>query len=80
MTGPEHYQEAERLLQGFKNHHGAITVEDGTAEVFAAAQVHATLALAAATALNDNDPGLPVADLKEWREAVGTNIEKGTGR
>jgi hypothetical protein len=41
-TGPEHYRRAEELL-----------ARDGplTGEVLATAQVHATLALAAATAL-----------------------------
>ncbi|MEC4616315.1 hypothetical protein [Tsukamurella tyrosinosolvens] len=47
MNGPEHYAEAEQLL--------AIVDVNGTdprdAAVLAAAQVHATLALAAATAL-----------------------------
>ena len=38
MTGPEHYREAERLLK-----------DPGSAGVIGAAQVHATLALAAAT-------------------------------
>lgn len=37
MTGPQHYREAERLL-------------NGTPEEIAEAQVHATLALAVATA------------------------------
>lgn len=39
MTGPEHYRKAERLLRD----------EYRTAESIAEAQVHATLALAAAT-------------------------------
>ena len=38
MTGPQHYAEAEHLLA------------KGTPDVYALAQVHATLALAAATA------------------------------
>lgn len=41
MTGPEHYQAAERLLKD--KHRDDSTVAE--------AQVHATLALAAATAL-----------------------------
>ena len=48
MNGPEHYREAERLL-------AAATLDGGTptawaAARLAAAQAHATLALAAATA------------------------------
>ena len=42
MTGPEHYREAEWLL-------GRMTERD-LPDVAAVAQVHATLALAAATA------------------------------
>lgn len=45
MTGPEHYREAERLLA---EAHGGISVHADNAR--AEAQVHATLALAAATA------------------------------
>lgn len=59
-SGPEHYREAERLLKA----RPTAPVEN----VLAAAQVHATLALAAATALalrevtdppdpEDDDPG-----------------------
>lgn len=62
MTGPEHYAEAERLLQRSRDsitgdvweHHGA---------ALAAAQVHATLALVAAatetthTQEDNNRPG-----------------------
>lgn len=51
MTGPEHYREAERLIKGIKTDMGAVYVEDGNEQVIALAQVHATLALAAATAM-----------------------------
>jgi hypothetical protein len=74
-TGPEHYTEAERLLKGCKNSHGALVIEDGTAEVLAAATVHALLANAAATALSDTHPngeGMPERDFKEWKKAAGT--------
>jgi len=47
MTGPEHYQEAERFL---KLAGELIRGEEGEAETLAEAQVHATLALAAVTA------------------------------
>lgn len=49
MTGPEHYQEAERLLVGAQNVMDIAPVDGLTREECAAlAQVHATLALAAA--------------------------------
>lgn len=41
----------------------------------AQAQAHATLALAAATALNDTDPngeGMPGLDCRAWWQAAGT--------
>lgn len=56
-TGTEHYQEAERLLR-----------EQGK---LAAAQVHATLALAAATALGRVTDGGPTsADRSAWIAAA----------
>jgi len=53
MTGPEHYQAAERLLR------------DGATDD---AQVHATLALAAATALRTAgaEHTMPGADNRAW--------------
>ncbi len=55
MNGPEHYAEAERLLSGDELD-------------LAAAQVHATLALAAATAESGVllEPSAPA----QWREAI----------
>ena len=61
MNGPEHYREAERLL-------AAVTADGDdpvksfarAAALHAAAQVHATLALAAATAL-------PAGLFEEWQ-------------
>jgi len=81
MTGPEHYREAERLLDArARNRRNrpsfapapgspgrtAQTAPAGEG-VMAEAQVHATLALAAATALASDAP-----DLRAWREAAGT--------
>jgi hypothetical protein len=79
MTGPEHYREAERLTEqastwanadtGWKAH---LSSEERIAyrmADLAEAQVHATLALAAATALNDHsadEGGMPLADYDEW--------------
>lgn len=54
MTGPEHYREAERLV-GDAHHWSYGDGNDPAvgAALAAEAQVHATLALAAATALTD---------------------------
>ncbi|MET7949245.1 hypothetical protein [Micromonospora sp. NPDC005324] len=54
MTGPEHYREAEKLL-GQADGHQRATPEE--LSLFAEAQVHATLALAATTAASDPDEG-----------------------
>ena len=57
MTGPEHYREAERLvaraddlLELAAQRHGEESAEAGFHMAMARAQVHATLALAAASA------------------------------
>ena len=67
MTGPEHYRAAERLADQ-ANH---FTYGDGAdpvvgAALAAEAQVHATLALAAATALNDAQGGMTIRERREW--------------
>jgi hypothetical protein len=51
MTGPEHYIAAEELLEDV----GHARDEDDAARVLGIAQVHATLALAAATAVGTRD-------------------------
>jgi hypothetical protein len=72
-TGPDHYREAERLLAG----RTLPATEDGTetfwvpatADDIAAAQAHATLALAAATALPLQRMIL-VDPIKAWSAAI----------
>jgi hypothetical protein len=84
MTGPEHYLEAERLVDGLAEWTGAITdlnpvTPDETTEaaiVSTIAQVHATLALAAAVASTnvaspDGPESLADRDYRGWGEAVG---------
>lgn len=69
MTGPEHYREAERLLAGPTDY-----IQDiGEAERdVARATAHATLALAAATALTGySQDGMHHADFDAWDEACG---------
>jgi len=67
MTGPEHYRAAEQLLNE-ADHHSVL----GDTQI-AAAQVHATLALAAATAEpiaqsydGPDDTSIPAA----WSKAI----------
>jgi hypothetical protein len=72
MIGPEHYTESERLLNDAAN-----AAPDGdpadVALLLQFAQVHATLALAAATALNDAEDGLSMVDFRAWDDAAGVN-------
>lgn len=69
MNGPEHYREAERLLESARE-----DVNIGSAEEtysLAAAQVHATLALTAATAERTRAGGVElVGDPTSWRAAI----------
>jgi hypothetical protein len=68
MTGPEHYAEAERLLTVGVGQRGS----ELDAICTAAAQVHATLALAAATALIDEKPRSGSFDAwRAWEKVAG---------
>ena len=63
MTGPDHYRLAEELL-----------TDRGVLDevLIGIAQVHATLALAAATALAGDSRNRAEADA--WRQAAGTTM------
>ena len=68
MTGPEHYLEAERLIN--QGNRGGLDPTSFNAE----AQVHATLAVAAATALTALSATFEPGDAntwKAWRSAIG---------
>jgi hypothetical protein len=76
-TGPEHYREAERELDAF----GLVSADLKGLDLLAVtkmhaamarAQVHATLALAAATALNDAG-GMDRYDFGEWHKMLSAN-------
>jgi hypothetical protein len=73
MTGPEHYLEAERLIELARapRHGGLYGDSTGVqgALILADAQVHATLAQAAAAA-----PGQSRADELAWADATGTRL------
>ena len=79
MTGPEHYREAERLIAMARDEGGAkrractAGTETQPAMVLADAQVHAILALAAATALGSS---------RDWHEvplAPGSRVTSSRG-
>ncbi len=73
MTGPEHYRRAERLMDSItrRGQGQGPVVEGGHPEVIAAAQVHATLALAAATALGTAGP-----DSRDWADVAGPGQDR----
>ena len=67
MTGPDHYRKAEELAAQAREYLGRGEGQDSAAVWAAVAQIHATLALAAATAL-----GTTAADGHAWTDAAGT--------
>jgi hypothetical protein len=67
MTGPAHYREAERLLK-----ESTTSDDEGgwrAARWVQLAQVHATLAAAAAAALGSSH-----AESRAWADAAGTGL------
>ncbi len=93
MTGPEHYREAERLIAqaeswanadtGWKAH---LSTEERIAHRMAdltEAQVHASLAGAAATAMqaavDGSEPGRGSAEFHEWYQAAGVKPQQKDG-
>lgn len=71
MNGPQHYREAERLLNALD-----VVGNPTPAQVLQmqTAGVHATLALAAATALNDADGGTSPNDYRAWRRVGSVEL------
>ena len=70
MTGPEHYREAERLL-GLAHERSDDIFGEQLGPTLAAAQAHALLALAAATAVRST------ADERSWLDAAATKLGGG---
>ncbi len=68
MTGPEHYAETERLLALADRHTRGVTYDQEWTLTLTAAQVHATLALAAATAVGTAGP-----DGHAWADVAATS-------
>lgn len=81
MNGPGHYREAERSLSAasFIDRPGGKPVDsEASAYHMAAAQAHATLALAAATALGPAElpPDANAFDIyREWQAVAGAAPE-----
>ena len=67
MTGPEHYRQAEEFAAKAQEYLGRGEGQDSAAVWASVAQVHAILALTAATAL-----GTATADRRAWGDVAGT--------
>lgn len=74
MTGPEHYQAAEEAIAQAQK--GIVRNHEQAVRLLAAAQVHATLAHAAATAMGavveDDLAGFTVEEREAWYAVAGT--------
>jgi hypothetical protein len=68
MTGPEHYREAQAYIQASKIKNIS---HETRQESLAIAQVHASLALAAATAANIRRNGAIDVEVGQWAEVLG---------
>lgn len=77
-TGPEHYREAEWLLRKYDQ---IADAGGDPGDMLAGAQVHATLALAAATAMqatvDECAVGMTVEEREAWYAAAGTKPSGG---
>lgn len=78
MTGPEHFREAEMHLKWSTEVLGDEDIAEPAGWHQRQAQVHATLALAAATALGRwTESGMPQPDRMDWwRVASGDPAER----
>lgn len=84
MNGPEHYREAERLLAESRtelrpNDESYCEADRTLAE----AQVHATLALVSATAMqatvDGSEPGMAITEYSAWYETAGVGAPRNGG-
>ena len=67
MTGPENYQEAEEIITQVL-HDSYDTSKYSIADMAALAQVHATLAAAAATAIGSDS-----SEKRSWLDVAGSS-------
>lgn len=76
MTGPEHYLLAENSLT-ILLHDGHQLSDEARTQVIAEGQIHAALAVAAATALGAGSEGLIRADEVAWLNAASAHVRPG---
>jgi hypothetical protein len=75
-TGPQHYANAEADIDNAAQANDRGSHEDVTYWL-GCAQVHATLALAAATALVNQEFGMEQADENEWADVASAVVTAG---
>jgi hypothetical protein len=75
MTGPDHYRKAEELTEKAGEYLGQGDGQESAAIWAAVAQIHATLALAAATAL-----GTTASEGRAWADLTGTKFSEAVPR
>jgi hypothetical protein len=73
VTGPEHYKQAEALLAKATTYDPEPETARQAAVCRTAAQVHATLALAAATALAHSED-MTLANCVAWEDIVSVRV------
>lgn len=78
MDGPSHYREAEQLIREAESAGDGEPTIWSVEEALATAQVHATLALAAATALSDGE-GLSLRDYSAWCDVAAKKPDRPDG-
>lgn len=71
-SGLAHYRQAEELLAKAA---GLDPSSDGCSFLVFTAQAHATLALAAATALNDGESGMTLAEMSAWQDGASAHVD-----
>ena len=71
MTGPDHYCKAEELTQKAHEYLGQGDGQESAAVWAAVAQIHATLALAAATAIGTTAADGPCLGRRRWHHVLG---------
>jgi hypothetical protein len=78
MDGPAHYRKAEELVAKAAEYLGHGDGQESAAVWAAVAQVHASLALAAATALNLPHPqgGFEDVDSRTWYQAASAGAKR----
>lgn len=75
MNGPEHYRQAEMLIDRAHTLQSDNGPGCGSEEELAEAQVHATLAVAAATALDTTERQMHIREAQRWNRVLSFDVD-----